>query len=711
MRPIELGPIRDRLADLRRQGVSPAQQQQWLTEDSGLPPEAFPALEAGAVTYRPADVIKKEGAADFAQTKLQSPRFVESVGRGAMDVVQGAGQLVRGDAYDDQVSHEMELYDKGRGEDNLDWGRLTGQAAGLAAGGVAVAGTKAATATSAWLAGHYAPLWAQAALVGAGEGGLLSTKEGGVSRAENMAMGGVGGGLGYGLVKGAAAIGEAALDTRLGQAILDTWRKWGATGRSNTARAEMIAQEAVTNSGGSWREASEQARNALIRDVKELLNSDLSPEDAPEVLARKLRIEGEGMTATQGRVRRDPRQWSDEDNLMKIDGGEDILNVRMANQQRMNARMGEFADESGAPASPVEAGRELTEAVAAQGQVLRNAETAAYDSAANAAGRGTEVPRQTMADEAVGIMEAHGDVLEQKYGRTLKDWLAYVDGSKRLTVGEGEKLIKRVNSVRKNVSQGELGRADRAALDAVSRNIKDAVANVGEEGSEAARLGAEARALYSANRRLGKAEKLAGRSLLDQFNNDKINPDDAVRKVLGAAVDDLAAFVKYVEGGPTEVRAAGMKAVGKVRRQLVDSLWDKASSGAREAGSFSGKRLQDEIKKIGPEKMRILFPSMADDLDTFAQAAVDETYAPALNNINRSNSGTFLADLLARSTHGLSAVMETGLKGTATRKAASNTLAKPLARPGGKLRPPTNRLGPAATTAGALGAVEARRER
>jgi hypothetical protein len=144
-------------------------------------------------------------------------------------------------------------------------------------------------------------------------------------------------------------------------------------------------------------------------------------------------------------------------------------------------------------------------------------------------------------------------------------------------------------------------------------------------------------AVSKARERFGKLEPSAIANLADA---KEAAPDYAVRMLTGSKPAELASLRDMVQGQQPE-------AWQNMRATALDWLQKKATMGDAE-GKFSGKRFSDALDQIGNARLKVLFgPEELAQLGTIRRASYAMTREPPFANVNRSNTGSTLANLLS----------------------------------------------------------------
>lgn len=198
------------------------------------------------------------------------------------------------------------------------------------------------------------------------------------------------------------------------------------------------------------------------------------------------------------------------------------------------------------------------------------------------------------------------------------------------TVQEAAKLYDLVTKRMTSAGDGQT----RYAGGQIKQALADAFAQSPDTASAAGTAFRDA--VAQAKARFGKLEPAAISNLADV---KEAAPDYAVRMLTGSKPGELVSLRDMVNGQDPA-------AWQSMRATAVDWLQKKATMGDAE-GKFSGKRFSDALDQIGNARLKVLFgPSELAQLGTIRRASYAMTREPPFANVNHSNTGSTLANLL-----------------------------------------------------------------
>lgn len=617
-----------------------------ITEDAGLTMEEYHTAIAtlkDAPQFAPYDDTPEdpmEAPARIAGTDIEIPglKGMVPMGRGMMDFYQGAKQNFQratggkegAQEYTDQVNKEIGLYDAGYKQhhgDDFDWQRL---------GGNVATPLIAAPAAAPTVAGQAALGGAVGALQGAS---MFNPENSMENQAWNTAVGGGGGTILAPLVPAVLRGGVNAVKkggNYLAQGL-----------RSLKPELEITIRDKLDSvllqQGIDLTKLPEAMQKKLITEAQEQFH--VTGEITPEQLIRKMDIEtvvGEGK-AMNAQTTRDPNDWTAQENLQKTEanlpkaqaGEMETITGRKLDQ---NTSMMDFADEitetiyEGAPVSSrstttFQATEKGAEALKIRAKELGKVVTKAYEVAKETVGAYADLPKEKFAATAMEVLEDFGKEVPGPIIKMLNNYginrMGVVEGEKAFTVIEGDKLAKLINKW-EDVSFDKP--ATKETLRLLRNALRGAFNDLGEGGNEAAK-------------NFKKAWGVASKRF-----------DELETKQVAALLKDKTDTAKFIEtriqgGNPKEIKQLkdsilksqdGQAIWNDMRAKVWDSLVNKASSNRDKA--FQGKRLSDELKKIGEDRLKILFPNEMEMIGVLMRASKDMTMEVPLSAPNYSNT-------------------------------------------------------------------------
>lgn len=598
---------------------------------------------------------------DTFKVEPEVPGFAVGVGRGAMDLLQGARQKYlnytdpeAAKTYTQNVNEEIANYEKGRaagGETGYDFPRLTGSIAAstptmLVPGGK---GLVARIGTGAAVGGPLSYLnysqenqptqnLYQGAL-GAGVGGLL---------------GAVAPSLISGAVTGTQYVGSKLADAlRSGkmavQGGVDTVRQ--ALGSTTPDAITKTITDTLSQRGIDFGKLSTEMKDSLLKAARDQLS--VAGKLNAEQLARQADIEsvvGAGQ-ATLGQVTRSPFQWSAERNLQKVEanlpevqkGGPSLTGRYMSQDQQMKS----FADklinqirqtpselyppQGAQPASATQASEGAIKAVQERNLRMKEGVSELYNAYRDSGVGDVAVPDVKLADAAGRVLDTIGvENVPASVLNRLKEF-GFFEGkrTKLLTVNEADKLNKLIN-----VNNPGFGSSS-AALAEIQKALNESLLDVPVEN--ASKMLLAARKAHSARMTELESGKGVTRAVED------VSPDRYFeRNVIGGDVRDIKALKDYLIKTPE-----GGQAWNNLSAQVGKQLLDKATEGGRAA--FSGAQFENAMNAIGIDRLKLLFtPAELAQLETLKRGSLAMTYQPPFSAVNVSNTApTLMAQALS----------------------------------------------------------------
>jgi hypothetical protein len=179
----------------------------------------------------------------------------------------------------------------------------------------------------------------------------------------------------------------------------------------------------------------------------------------------------------------------------------------------------------------------------------------------------------------------------------------------RMTVEQAEEIRQVMNQFYGNTQNPQAREVIKTLKSALDDDVFRAT---GDDLFKEARA---ARAQFSRNierSRVNKFDK-SQKSLVQDILDNKINPEQVFERVVvqrGYGVDDLRGLRNYLTNGTPEQVAQGQQALNDMRRQAIDFMFDRATSGAgrTEVGvAFNGTGFRKAMDQIGSRKLEVLF--------------------------------------------------------------------------------------------------------
>lgn len=595
--------------------------------------------------YKIGDIAKNEAGEVIELTSLgwqpsyrPAPNFLEKVGRGAMDIAQGAkqGALYLGGSdkdyqdYTAEVDKEVRNYAGGRlagGDTGFDWGRLTGNVAATLPVGL---GSAAASLPAQMLRGA-----AQGATIGA-----LSYNPGGEmgSKAFQVVAGGLGGGIAppalWAAGKGVSAGYNAtkAVANQLKSALP------GISGK-----VEIL----LADSGIDFANMPALVRQGLVKAAKEQMK--VSGRLDPAALVRKAESEALGFVddtaATSAQLTRNPVAWARERNLSSTNMGDDLMQ-RYSNQDAKFSDLGAeaIAKTGGTTKGVGDTNESIFRAIngkwkETQTEVgkIYNDIIAKYgdDAASDLSGVARKLEDNAWDETKAPVIASVRNLLV-KHGLLTRakneaGEVVYESTGKKIPVKEVESIRKAIGNTFSNNKDLTIKTASRDIIDSIDENVTN---DLGDDVFSVARAAASKRFKDFESKIGGTMKKITGETLSE---------DDAYKSVIRAKSEELQALKdNFLGKNLSSASDDGIQAWNNVRKQALSDIWDKATT----TGEFSGATFKKELEKIGEKNLKILFGDESAWLHQIARVGLDMTKRPARSPVNSSNTATTLINMI-----------------------------------------------------------------
>jgi hypothetical protein len=587
------------------------------------------------------------------------PGLLARIGRGALDIAQGAQQGVlkltdpitnrdvsvttydpktgqnakttqtipTSDQYTKDVNVERAQYDKSRadaGETGIDWGRIFG--------------VGAATAPAAFLAPEVAgPAWFARAVGGGTAGAAAGASEFAptnsiAERAKNAAIGGATGGV-------VAPVAGAAADAA-GKVYQKVAGRVAGAGEliAPTSDADIIKQVPEIATVPKEQQADLIAEAQAQLKQTGALNA--------EQLARKANLISQGVTPTKSMVTRDPADWTRERNLQKLaqspdeslsGPGRELTGVYEGNDRALGDKLAQQGN--GLPQGTQEAhGMTAMKALDDWSKMSQKDVSAEYDRLRNAHG-------DELASDAQNVVSAlnHPDVADNAYAEPIVNSvnkrlkrLGMIDAdgnptTNTMTVTQADEFRKYLQTLKSGDPK-----TDRIVTQIIHANDQDVIAGAGSDVMKGARSAAQ--------ERFGTLENPATQRALNAYgelNQGKTAQNFIQTNVINAADQDVGSLLDTLGKLPAQ---QAKEATDAIKAGVVRHLQDKAIN--PNSGQFSGAKLNDALNDIGDAKLaRIFGMKSAQDLRDLARAGLDATYQPPYSAVNNSNTTPMLLSL------------------------------------------------------------------
>lgn len=519
--------------------------------------------------------------------------------------------------FTDRANDERALYEKGRGPDpGFDAWRMVGNIA---------------ASSPAMLIGRSGPGIINRAIQGAMQGGAAGATQFSEKNSAGEVIKDTALGAGIGAV---AAPVVGAIADKTGAAIASA----RARSAGVTASIRGLTQPAaIINQVPEMAGLPDEQLQPLLREAQDYI-ARTGELDAAQ-FARKANLIRQGLQPTKAMVTRNARDWSIEENLRRAgtNSTDDVLgttaqnltDLRTSNDAALAERLRSFG--RGGPAGSQEAqGQRVMEALDDLATASQRQVSDLYDTVRQTSG-------DQLASDARNLANTLDDLRDNTYAEKLVSSVSNklrrfgmldADGNltnQSLTVTQAEELRKFVNTLPNDYGKRDIIRA----IDS------DVMLGFGSDAFSSARGAAQQRF-----RMLGNPATQRALDALGELAQGK-NAQGFIRNhVVNAPAQDLRSLMSTLSNLPAD-RAAG--ATSAIRSGVLDHLEQAAVN--VNSGQFSGANFNKALEKIGNEKLAMVFGDDLPQLQQFARAALDATYAPPYSAVNYSNSGTLLASL------------------------------------------------------------------
>lgn len=524
--------------------------------------------------------------------------------------------------------HNLRRQENGQGFDGF---RLGGQIAGtapMAALGRGYQGAKVLSGAGAKVAGHNA-------LVGAGIGGASFAEDSG-QRLGNTALSAIGGAAG-------GALGE-----KVGQGITKvTQGAKNQAARFSTERTNQILRSiddkldnALQSQGIRLSDLSDEVANGLRAEAKKALQSGKALNN--EAIARKAVLEQVGIKGTRGQITGNAKQWQQEAELAKVQGGESLRDKFIADNERLSELLDiEQSATGGRSIDQFGVGRDAAESLLDQYSVNKQFVREAYNAAKNAPGNDVLINGQGFSNDVFTALD--DQALATFLPADIRNIVKQInDNPQYFTLKKGEELIKVLNNHYKSSMQMGEPTATTHALGVVRQalqNRQDEALQglLSQGGNDAAQLYQFAREAHKANKSL-QAKMPLLQDVLKQQNKGSLNYDDLYKKhVLGGKIDELAQTIDVL-------RNTNPQAVADIQQEVIKDITEKS---IKANGQFSPAGMKRALDALGDRKLNILFnPDQVKRLKNIREAGHYAVTQPAHSYVNNSNSSSGLMNHL-----------------------------------------------------------------
>lgn len=464
----------------------------------------------------------------------------------------------------------------------------------------------------------------------------------------------------------AGGIGGAAAASGAGKASQSAMSgvKALTSGKLSDRQVNAYITELLRDTGVEVGALHGRVRAQLVGEVRKALKTG-KPVDA-EVVRRIADYGAVGATPTRGSVTLDPVQITQERNLAKVGANattQDLQQLAQVQHKNNAALIGALNDLGAGQADMRQAGNSAVAAIAQRDAAARSVEKELYDATKGMAGR--EIPL----DSEAFVYDAYRRLAEANKGAFLPEKISALLREIRegKTTLDGQEFAQpfTVNSI--DALKTTLAKASRSSKDGNEAHaislVRDALEDAPIKASGMQAGGGqmvEPAAMASAQ---GQADELSA-AALDAL--DKARRYARARRKwqesapgISAALDGAPGdnFVReYIISSTNKASARDAarmlhtirkdkKALADVRGAVLAHLKEKALGGASdEVGNFSASQFNNELRKIGDAKLKLLFSAREiAALKSVGRVASYETAQPRGSAVNNSNTASALS--------------------------------------------------------------------
>ena len=514
--------------------------------------------------------------------------------------------------------HEKRRADAGK--TGLDGWRLAGNV---------VASIPFAPATS----GSLPVVVGKSALTGAGLGGASFAKDSN-ERLSNVVSGALGGAVG-------AGVGQ-----KVGEGVVKVARKLTPS-TASTQNIDIAINVALKNSsddsirGMTVTDLSQPARDGLRNEIKKAIKQGkVVDSKTVERMAifNDLKAKGVDLKPTGKQATGNPKLWTKETELSKMDGG-DALNNRyiQQNDTLINALDNALTSTKGTSTNRLQTGESVLNALntnnSARQQVIRDL----YGVAKNHTGNDLALDpnaivqnaRQSMVDNFINPDKAQASLLAK-----LKPFMD-ADNPRAFTLKDEELFVKQINAAISKTTDGET----RSALGLVRNALEEEADNALNQFGGT--LQGEARNAWQAARGAASQRfKQIKRTPSLKAAIDDVAPDQFFEKFIlskSSAVRDVKELVAEVKNNP--------EAFNNLRLEILRHIADNAVTKQGQAVSPAG--MDRALQSIGDDKLKLFFnPEELKHLKNLNAASRYLYSQPMGSNVNNSNTSSALLNMI-----------------------------------------------------------------
>ena len=501
---------------------------------------------------------------------------------------------------------------------------LTAPIAGV--GGTLKAGVPLASKAGAEFLGKNAAL---GALVGA-----TGVHENNTQRLKSMGAGALGGAIG-------AGVGQ-----KVGEGVVKVARKLTPS-TASTQNIDIAINVALKNSsddsirGMTVTDLSQPARDGLRNEIKKAIKQGKVVDNKTVermAIFNDLKAKGVDLKPTGKQATGNPKLWTKETELSKMDGG-DALNNRyiQQNDTLINALDNALTSTKGTSTNRLQTGESVLNALntnnSARQQVIKDL----YGVAKNHTGNDLALDpnaivqnaRQSMVDNFINPDKAQASLLAK-----LKPFMD-ADNPRAFTLKDKELFVKQINAAISKTTDGET----RSALGLVRNALEEEADNALNQFGGT--LQGEAKNAWQAARGAASQRfKQIERTPSLKAAIDDVAPDQFFEKFIlskSSAVRDVKELVAEVKNNP--------EAFNNLRLEILRHIADNAVTKQGQAVSPAG--MNRALQSIGDDKLKLFFnPEELKHLKNLNAASRYLYSQPMGSNVNNSNTSSALLNMI-----------------------------------------------------------------
>ncbi|HUU72960.1 MAG TPA: hypothetical protein VMW70_10055 [Burkholderiales bacterium] len=406
---------------------------------------------------------------------------------------------------------------------------------------------------------------------------------------------------------------------------------------SNTLRIQL------ENVGVDFNALSADAQQAIATEAQATLRA--GGQLNAQQLLRNADIEAVGGRATKGMITGSPNDWTIERNLQKTEvnlpsvktGSQETITGRLEqNDAALKARAGNIGDDvygdalyggqplaGSAANTPFQASTRSIQAVQAADRSRKEVVDGLYKAYRDSGMKDTRLGESHITKELTEIIDDFGiENVPPAVVTRLKEF-AFLGGERTryLTIQEADQFNRLLNN--NNPGFGPMNATTQKLRSALTRELlaapDDASAGASQQLLQARSAAAE---MFSKQ----EAGKGVASAVMD------VAPDKFLEQnVLGGTVRDLQMLKTELTSGPDS------GTWNDLRSQAWKAIIERVTQDGR--APFSGARLDKELKKLGEERLRVIFtqPELQ-QIQTLRRASLDMTSRPPFSAVNDSNT-------------------------------------------------------------------------